>query len=415
MVFLKSNSVYSSLSLIGVILLLYIYLFNPVFVFPGFGLNNIMLLVAGVYCLLNKEVFLRELSMYRVELFFALLAVLYFMIMSFISDSVYINGVSSLFGLFSTLLFLPIFLVNVVFKRFNDIGFFFFFFFVGLMAACISVFSLIFPAFNSFIRGIQTDIEMEGVDKLGLESLRSFGLGGNLTSAYGYIMGIFASICLLIMVETRQWIYGLYILFFLAAAMINARTGILVFVIALLYVFANSIRRFSIKNIAFIGLIVLIAVSAFLYLQTVNSEMFDYLYSFVEFFITLNDFEDSAYSRMLIFPDTLQGFIWGEGLDVFGGDAGEGSDIGYVRNIFFGGLFFLLLIVAEQFVLFKNMYIRSGRAPFVLMMALSVMIFHYKGCLCYGVNAVSRFLMLYYFLLSYNITHSEEEEIVELR
>lgn len=406
----------------GVILIaiLYIYIFNPVFIIPGFGLNNLLLLFAGVYCVINRKVFFRDILLYRRELVLITLMIIYLLVIVTMTGGGYYEGVTALFGYFTTLLFLPIFLVHALISKVKTQGFFNIMISVGLVAATISILCLLFPGFNMFIRGIQSGEEMESVEDLGLSLLRSFGLGGNLTSAYGYMMGLFSAYCVLKINRVNKWYYLLFSIVFFVAAIINARTGVFPFFIALIFILFRSLRKFSIKYLLIIGMFVLAGIIAFNYLERKNPEMYDYLYGFFTFFSSSNNFEQSSYSRMWFFPETLQGLIFGEGRNVFGiGDnpnssVGTTSDIGFVRNVFLGGIVFLFLLLIEQFTLFRNMYKRSGKELFVLVLGLSVLIFHFKGSLCYITTAVSRFVLLFYFVLVYN-TRNKKNPIILLR
>ena len=383
------------------------------FINLGFGLNNVLLLVAGVYCLLNRSIFMRDLKLYRKEMALILIMIVYLFVIT-LSGGGYYKGVTALFGYFTTLLFLPIFLVHTLLINVKDKGFFNIIIHVGLIAAFISITCFLLPDFNLFIRSIQTDVEMESVDDLGLSMLRSFGLGGNLTSAYGYMMGLLSAFCLLKMPEVKKWYYLIYSLLFLIAAIINARTSVFPFLFSLVFLLLKSLKTLSIKFIAIVGLIIAaLGYGLFSYLERNNPEMFDYLYTFIDFFSSYENLEDSAYSSMWFFPETVQGVVFGEGRSVFGADneLNMSSDIGFVRNIYLGGLFFLFLLFNEQFIQYKNMYERSNKELFVIILALSVIVFHYKGSLCYITTAVSRFVMLYYFVLVFN-KRSKNQEIV---
>lgn len=413
----KSRVNFQSVILIPI---LYIYIFNPVFIIPGFGLNNILLLIAGIYCVINSKEFFSDIALYRKELLLIVVMILYLFVSVSLTGGGYYEGITALFGFFTTLLFLPIFIVHTLLKKERKKGFFNILISVGLIGAAISILCLLFPDFNMFIRGIQSGVEMESVDELGLSLLRSFGLGGNLTSAYGYMMGLLSALCLLIMSRENKSFFLLYSLVFFVAAIINARTGVFPFFITLAIIFVRSLKRFNIKYLLVIGFVAIAGFFVLNLLEKKNPDMYDYIYAFIEFFSSSENFNESSYSRMWFLPESIQGLIFGEGRNVFGiGDnpnsfVGTTSDIGFIRNVFLGGIIFLFLLLIEQFTLYKNMFKRSGKELFVIILGLSVLIFHYKGNLCYITTAVSRFVLLYYFVLVYN-TRNKNNPIIMLR
>lgn len=395
------------LSYSALIALFYIYIFNPVFGFIGMGLNNILLLVAGVYFILNSGVFVLNAKMYGTELILICIMIVYLIITVFLSGTGYYQGALDLLSFLTTLLFLPIFLVNAVLANHKEVGFYNLMINVGLVGAVITALSMVLPGLNTFLRGIQIGNELDVMENLGQLSVRGFGLGGNLTSAYGYIMGIFASICTLKMIESKKRYYIIYIILFLIAVMVNARTGLFALLITLGYIFLKSVGSFSVRGILLLLGIVAGAFLMLILLKKFSPDMYEFIGEFIDFLSTLSNYEGSAYDQMLHFPETAHGLIFGEGYNIFLADF-MNSDLGYVRNIYLGGILFLTLLMLEQFVAYLKMYHRSGRDIFVIILFLSVNVFHYKGSMFYTPTAVSRFVMLYYFVLVYNYLFEDE-------
>jgi len=392
------------------VILFYIYIFNPVFSFVGFGINNILLLVAGLSLIVYNGILIENIRVYMTELILIVTMIIYLLVTVFLSGTGYYQGALDLLSWLTTLLFLPIFLVYAVLVKHRDIGFYNLIINVGVVAASISVISILIPGLNSFLRGIQLGNELDVMEELGQLSVRGFGLGGNLTSGYGYMMGLLASICTLKLIdsEKRRWYYVVYIILFLIAILVNARTGMFALLITLGIIFLKSLRSFNTRGLIILAAVIGGGILLLALLKKFSPDMYEFVQVFLDFLSSMENYEGSAYDQMLHFPETTHGLIFGEGVNIFLADY-MNSDLGYVRNIYLGGIVFLVLLMLEQFVLYRKMYHRSDRDIFVLILFLSVIVFHYKGSLFYTPTAVSRFVMLLYFVLVYNELYSDEK------
>lgn len=407
------DDIKDKLKYVLLVALFYIYIFNPVFSFIGFGLNNLLLLIAGVSLVFYNGIFLDNIRLYKTELSLVVIMIVYLLITVLISGTGYYQGALDLLSWLTTLLFLPIFLVNAVLVKHRDIGFLNLIISVGVVAAVITALSIALPGLNSLLRGIQVGNELDVMESLGQLSIRGFGLGGNLTSAYGYMMGILASICTLKMIdsEQRRWYYIVYIILFLIAILFNARTGLFALLITLGFIFLKSLKNFSTRGLIILASIVVGAALLIVLVKKFSPDMYEFIEVFFDFLSSLENYEGSAYDQMLHFPETTHGLIFGEGFNIFLADYMY-SDLGYVRNIYLGGIIFMVLLLLEQFVQYKKMYRRSGGDILVVILFLSVLVFHYKGSLFYTPNAVSRFIMLYYFVLVYNELYQDDQILI---
>ncbi len=382
----------------------YIYIFNPVFKVLDFGLNVFLLLVSGIYAFTHLNLFKKYLKAYKHELWIIIFMMLYLSIGLLLNGLDNIVGVVRLQEMILTLLFIPFFLVETVISRFKDKGFLNMMITVGLIAATITLLCLIFPQFQNIIRGIQTNREIGVLESSDEFLLRGFGLGGNLTSAYGYIMGVCGAICLIKLKYSRSY-YVFYVLLFVLAAAVNARTGMLAVVIAMAFMLMRNVKRFNIGYLLAACILIVLLLYGYQLLEVYFPYAYEFISDFVKFFSSTDNYKGSAYDNMLHFPRTLNGLVFGEGRDVFGIGTEETSDIGFVRDIYMGGIVFVTMLAMYLYILFKKMYRRSGDLILVLILAMSVMLFYYKGLVFYASHAVSRFIMLFYFVLVYNELH----------
>lgn len=401
---MKNNKTQYGISYFFTIVLLYVFIFNPVFRWLDYGLNVPLLLVSFIYAVFNFPVFLKYIREYKKELWLIALMMLYLSVMLLFHSNSEVQGASRLIELVLTLLFIPIFLVNVVLSKHKNKGFLNIIIHVGLIAALITSFCLIFPSVQSFIRGIQTERELASLERLDELFIRGFGLGGNLTSSYGYMMGICGGICLL-RLNTLRWYYIFYILLFVLGAAVNARTGIIAVVIASVLMLIKQVKHFSISYGIALFLILCLLIWGYRSMEVYLPNAYHFVSDFVDFFLSKDDYRTSSYVRMLHFPKTTLGLWFGDAKDVMGSGGYDSSDIGFVRDIYLGGLVFLSLLMLEQFIMYRKMMHRSGDVLFIIFLSLSVLVFYYKGFMPYISSAVTRFVTLYYFVLVYNKIH----------
>ena len=389
---------------------MYIYIFNPVFKWLGFGLNLVLLGVSFFYAFLNFVETKRYLKAYRHEIWIILFIISFLFLR--IQTATTQEGYDEVFRVVDMLLsqlLIPMFIVRFVLIKCKEAGFYNIMITVGVVAALITLVCALSPAVNMFVRGLQTDREFSGMSTTSQMELgyRCFGLATNLTSAYGYMMGVFGSLCLVQM--KSRWHYFLFVILFLFAAAVNARTGMMAIFVTLFLLAFNSAYSLSIKQMLLIFVFIAAVFFGYNSLKVYLPSTYDFISSFVDFISDSNNYEGSYYDRNLHFPKTSDGIIWGEGINIYGTNSIYSSDIGFVRNVYLGGFFFIGLLLIHQFVLYKKMIRRSGDFIFIIGLAISVLIFHYKGLVLYTSSAISRFVMLYYFVLVYNELHKKSK------
>lgn len=137
----------------------------------------------------------------------------------------------------------------------------------------------------------------------------------------------------------------------------NARIGFVVIIISFLLLY----KRIKFSFIFYTLIFVTLSLSYFLSTDFANdnSQTLEWATSFFsesfDFFSGKKD-SDSTYDaltgRMFFFPDSLFGILFGDGKTVMGRDLG--SDIGYVNQIFTGGLVYLFLLIFTLWVFYIN-------------------------------------------------------------
>lgn len=390
------------------LLLLYIYIYNPIFVAVNFGLIKVLTFCGLTYFFFNKSTVNNYLRFYTKECRIILFCILYCTFTVIINNGNAITVPYTLTIWFLETTIIPIFLINFIFAK-NKISLFGVLIPLSLLAAVISASLFINPSLNEYVLG--------GVIRVPYNNFlgtwhRCFGISEGLTSSYGVIQGIMASICLLKGKQSfRFYIYALIIAF---SAIINARTGMIPIMITLCYVL---FRSFVGKNIFFFVFIALAGYVINYFASNYYQEFsgtFDYISNFFissyDFFIKGDTGDDyyAALDNFIHFPDSILGVLFGEGEDHYHGEISR-SDISYINQIYVGGLVYLSALICLQLRIYKKLYDRYKNVYIYLLLLLTAFIINFKGISFCISESFTRFVMLLYFTVLHNQIYPEKE------
>ena len=299
--------------------------------------------------------------------------------------------------------FIPIMIVEKVFPKINQYSFASIIIGIGVFASLISVFMLLNPSITNFVLG---SVIVKPYDNAFDYWLRCFGIAEGLTNSYGIIQGVLGSLCL-ILGNRRKWYYYLFLILFALSAIINARTGIIALIITICFKFVYS----SIKTkVSFVTISIVLY---FLFIFVINKYAEDFVATLEHvsnFFTSTSDYifkgEKNDYygalDTFIQFPDTFVGFIFGEGITLFGAYNRASSDISYINQIFTGGLIFLIGLLAIQIFIYRKLLKLYPDKFFVCLLFLTALIINFKGVGFCISESYSRFVMLLYAVLIHN-------------
>lgn len=394
---------------IGIIL--YIYLYNPIFKWPGVSLMLLVYPIALIYALGNMGMLRRYLKYYRPLLIISVITFAYVFCRIIIYGGEEVQTVTQLLMWLSmTAVLVPFFLVEFVLRKSNLTSFWDTILNVGFVASLITIACVVNPYIKDFVTNVQVEIEVNSLEYL--RRFRNYGLASGLTNTYGYVQGTLASICLLLMGNKRAVKYYLFFLVLAISAAVNARTGLFpIMITGTFIVFKSIFRSSSGTNIITTSIWVVIAIVFF---SQLASSFFDQANFVYQFFNQLDDIydgnKDTAYITMWILPNETNGLVFGEGRSLFGKGAilGYYSDIGYVNQIFIGGLIFAGLLLIYELVLYMHLWKMTNKKFLPVLMFASALIFNYKGLAFYATSGFNRLVMLYYFTILYNYMASRK-------
>lgn len=267
---------------------------------------------------------------------------------------------------------------------------------VSFFGALITFLSFNFAPFERFVTGLQNDPVFEVYSNFE-HRYRAHGFSQHLNFSYGVLMGFMAGVCLFLG-KFKFRLYA-YLPFMLFAAFVNARTGVIVFFVFLILYLFSMLR--TIKSQIFLLLIIL-SLAAFLLLfrhQILDS--FDsWYFSIFSDILSLLRGEPTGtikvlFSKFMVFPETFSGLVFGTGESIYLRSTNN-SDVGFVLQIYYAGLFFTFYLYLYMFYL----YSRIGKVIgyfhwFSIMFMVTFLLMNIKGFFFAGIPG-TRFLFLIY-------------------
>ena len=403
----------SKFNLIFLVVLLYGYIYNPIFNNIGIGSAKILLIIAIIYSFFNNKIF-KSLVHFKTELIFVFILVIYSFLSSFRSEVDLFTQAYLYLLWFIESIYLPI-VIFVVFKKVIDkyqwdkllIT-------VGVIAAGITIVLIFNPSLNVFVRYTMIQTSAEEMD--GYALVRDFGLADGLRGAYPMTQGLVLGLCLFAL-RRSVW-YALLILPLVVSIAFNARTGLLAIPISLILLLVNFKFNFRVI-LVFASLLLLILNFALIFDSFIanNEETFYWLSKGYEDVISnlLGDRTGVAYETLLVdekfMPYNTISLLIGTGN--FGPSVGR-VDNGYYYYLWFGGWFFMSII----FLFLLYTFIRINRIekekyyPYLFFFLL--LIYTVKSNFLFNPSGMSRLIGFYYVyrILSYKTSIKEENNFI---
>jgi hypothetical protein len=279
---------------------------------------------------------------------------------------------------------------------------------VCFFGAFLSFLLITIPSFDSWYKSIVIVSDFDRYDSF-VFRYRNYGISENLSFTYSFVMGFFGAYTLTII--NKNWFLIIPFLFFVIAVSFNARIGYVPILCIIIY-YTLSIKKS--KNIFLTFFLFLII---FLISTHYNSDLVEKILSFHEWklglfyeisdlffktnFLNSESNLDIYFNQFIIFPGNALEWIFGTGKSLFGGYE-QSSDIGYILQLYYGGIIFFILIVIlmlyMSFRLYKNFGIQNW---FFILFVISIFVLNFKGFV-FAATPGGRllFLMYYYFIIT---------------
>lgn len=378
----------------------YIFIYSPYIRMINMGIGKLIVFAAIVYFTINFKL-IKYFLLFKLEIFLILVLIFYVFLASLWGD-----GSTSImpylhFQFIIDCILVPIFLYNIFkskidFKILNN-----YIIVVGTIASIITIYLIFNPLFNIYLReNIIVDDLDSGTVQDSLKYIRGFTFSESSTFGFGITQGIIFGLAFNETKNNNK--YYIPLLLLIISILFNARVGFVVIIISFLLLY----KRINFSLIFYTLIFVTLSLSYFLSTDFANenSQTLEWATSFFsesfDFFSGKKD-SDSTYDaltgRMFFFPDSLFGILFGDGKTVMGRDIG--SDIGYVNQIFTGGLVYLFLLIFTLWVYYLN-FVRVANKNFITsFFILIILIVNYKGSAMFTSHSFLRLFSLVFVVM----------------
>lgn len=403
----------SKFNLFFLVLLLYGYIYNPIFSIIGIGSVKILLIMAIIYSFFNNKIF-KSLVHFKAELIFVFILVIYSFFSSLRSEVALFTQAYLYIVWFIESIYLPI-VIFVVFKKVIDkyqwdkllIT-------VGVIAAGITIILIFNPSLNNFVRYTLIQTSGKELDEYAL--IRDFGFADGLRGVYPMTQGLILGLCLFA-IRKSIW-YALLILPLVVSIAFNARTGLLALPISLILLLVHF--KFNIKVIlVFASFFFLILNSALIFDSFIsnNQETFDWLsIGYEEVIANLKGDRTGVASETLLVNEK---FISPNTISLLFGTGNFGPslvrvDNGYYYYLWFGGWVFMSIIFLFLLYTFMRLNRIEKEKYYPYLFFSLLLIYTVKSNYLFNPSGMSRVIGLYYVyrILSFKITIKEENNFI---
>lgn len=346
----------SSITLITMFIFLFIY--NPP-MFP-FNTMHICFIVSILYILyddINKYISFISRKKIFLILVLGLLSILFGTIIVLVNETsfgpVYQTG----------LIFIEVLLISYAIWRMirrtelSKDNFFDILIAVGLIQAGIAIILFLSPTFKAefvkFFFGTNHSDEL-----LYWMRVRYYGLANNMLYAMPIATGFISAISFSKFMNNNKVKYFVFSLILLVPVILNARIGLIVFVIASLFLVKPKKEQLK-EQLKLISIFVLTVILAIVYITFFLDKSSEFYIWFKDLFKELLSFVGigegsylSEFIKMTVIPPP-DIFLFGMGKTIMIKEPLYGySDIGFINDLFFGGIFYTVLLYTAVILIF---------------------------------------------------------------
>jgi len=386
------------------IILFFLFIYSPPFKFLPFGPIKLVALYSYIGLLTffakdSKKIYQQKTIFFVIILY--LVSLLYSIIIDVMSTNIYNESYNNLLFFIEILpisIFLSIYAIKNLNATFEDV--LSIIVIMGIIQSIIAIFEFIFPEIKGII--MENILKYAEVDAKIMRSdlyFRGFGFSSGYLFSFPISQGI-SFIAALILSFKKRYIYLLSTPFILFSIGVNARIGyvvIIIFFAIIFFIYFLETLKLRFNREIFLVVLVIILVTFLCYkLFFINlklpllDKITEWNYKgYLNFLDTISGKGSSGTLDILLkyhlfFPKGLFGMLFGEAKYVFGpGSTIHHSDIGYIRLLFYGGIFYSLLKYGSfAYLFFKSIILRKKEKYIVLFLSsifVGIMVVQFKG------------------------------------
>lgn len=280
----------------------------------------------------------------------------------------------------------------------------------GMLQAFLAIASFFLPIIkNFFLTRLSTagilDLEYYGY----YVDMRLFGFSNGLTYAMPVLQAFLAMIALYMAIN-KGLKYLIYIPFLLFSAIVNGRTPLIIVVLCVLILFLQRLKMNPSKMLRIFVLLsssLFVVVVGIIILEKYAHNTFLWILDGAKqiggFFVGDND---TGYFSYLLdrtkwtLPQGIS-LLLGAGIRVLGGDAANHSDIGYINDIWLGGVAYCFVVYVLVYVYIskmKNIYVGDSMQKHLIKyisecLLLCAVFLNFKGYII-NLNCMANFFIL---------------------
>ncbi len=358
-----------------IILLIYLYLHNPLFAFLG-GVGSIKLLYPffAIIFITSFAVTKKSIFELRKEILVFVLIYLYLLIRTINNPDIktYYTGIVRIIETYFIPIGLVIYLLN---RRVDKFTFSRIILVTGSVGGIISTLCFFFPYVQEYIRNMMV---ISDDSYLANNLFRGFGLSEGLTYSYGIIQATICSYGLLNLKNNKWFIF--FIPFMILSVLFNARMGIFIILIGvILYALSNKILNIII--VCCFGAISIIFLYPYVY-SNMSEEGILWLNDFFEEIRLFTRLEKGntttvLFEDMIVLPENTFQWIFGRGESMFLDK--QNTDMGWLLQLNLGGVVYVALLFCFLVLLYNHIKKCGMDKYIILLMIGTICIANTKG------------------------------------
>lgn len=341
------------LKTISIIAYIFLFIFMPLVLLP-FNVLHILVLWAFLFLLSSyKKEFISLLLSKDIAIFLGLnffIAIYTFLLSTFSSR----DYTTTFYAILTILEVVPcaIFIAIVLIKnRVSLYKFYDIVLLVGLLQVCWVIICLLSPTVRDWIISSSGSQGLEDV----YSDVMDFRLFG-LARGYTFSMPLFQGLCViisLVLAKYKSRKYYFLVPFFVISILLNGRIGLISLLVAPLVIFIFRLNKHFFREISAVALLILIAFFSVQQIKSIadgNSEMALWATwvskgadEVMNYIATGEESGNIAVASSMWFAPKGVELIFGTGENVFG-RINNGSDLGYVVNLYYGGIIFSIIL-----------------------------------------------------------------------
>lgn len=404
---------------IFIIFTVFCLLYNPPIL--SFNIWHILAIISWMFIILELKQIRKYIFTQRIikACIVLILIFLYIMLVDIYNNNRINNVIDLIFYIFDIV---PISIMVTYYFRKKEIAdneFVVFLLLVGNIQGILALLAFVFPSCQSLFVDMLLNAGYGNVVEQ-LSSHRMFGLASNLTFSTPVLQSILACIAFYMTIR-HNWKYLFFCPLLLFSGIINARISIVILAIGIVLVFLSNMKMkyfFRLLIAIFIGIFVFNYILQFLEIN--SSITYDWIEQGIneitEFFKgdTTGYFSYVTNENKYKLPSGMK-LLFGTGIRVmFSNQYNFVSDIGFINDIWFGGIIYCILIYSfyiRILVQISKMSLLDGLNRYIALLFFCILITSNIKGYVFAVNNIICFVwfVYIYIVMSVNKNNGEEE------